>query len=57
MDKKYLAKIIARDNEGLQMISAYCAGAEIKIKDIKYLQNNKVFLIHLKRSKLETENE
>ena len=57
MDKKYLAKIIARDNEGLQMISAYCAGAEIKIKDIKYLQNNKVFLIYLKRSKLETENE
>jgi hypothetical protein len=57
MDKKYLAKIIARDNEGLQMISAYCAGAEIKIKDIKYLQNNKVFLIHLKRSKLEIENE
>ena len=37
MDKKYLAKIIATDNEGLQMISAYCAGAEIKIKDINEL--------------------
>ena len=55
MDKKYLAKIIARDNEGLQMISACCAGAEIKISDIKYLQKNKVFLLSLKRSKLETE--
>ena len=55
MDKKYLAKIMARDNEGLQMISACCAGAEIKISDIKYLQKNKVFLLSLKRSKLETE--
>ena len=33
MDKKYLAKIIATDNEGLQMISACCAGAKIKIAD------------------------
>ena len=30
MGKKYLSKIIANDNEGLQMISACCAGAEIK---------------------------
>ena len=28
---KYLAKIIATDNEGLQMISACCAGAKVKI--------------------------
>jgi len=57
MDKKYLAKIIASDNQGLQMISACCAGAEVKIKDIKYLQKNKVFLLSLMRSKIETENE
>jgi hypothetical protein len=57
MGKKYLSKIIANDNEGLQMISACCAGAEIKVADIKYLQKNKVFLISLKRSKIETENE
>ena len=57
MKKKYLSKIIANDNEGLQMISACCAGAEIKINDIKYLQKNKVFLLSLKRSKIETENE
>ena len=57
MNKKYLSKIIANDNEGLQMISACCAGAEIKVSDIKYLQTNKVFLLSLKRTKIETENE
>ena len=57
MEKKYLSKIIANDNEGLQMISACCAGAEIKVCDIKYLQTNKVFLLSLRRSKIETDNE
>jgi hypothetical protein len=57
MEKKYLSKIIANDNEGLQMISACCAGAEIKVSEIKYLQTNKVFLLSLKRTKIETENE
>ena len=57
MDKKYLSKIIANDNEGLQMISACCAGAEIKVSEIKYLQKNKIFLLSLKRTKIETENE
>ena len=57
MNKKYLSKIIATDNEGLQMISACCAGAEIKVSEIKYLQKNKVFLLSLKRTKIETENE
>jgi hypothetical protein len=57
MKKKYLSKIIANDNDGLQMISACCAGAEIKVSDIKYLQTNKVFLLFLKRTKIETENE
>ena len=57
MKKKYLSKIIANDNEGLQMISACCAGSEIKVSEIKYLQTNKVFLLSLKRTKIETENE
>ena len=57
MKKKYLSKIIANDNEGLQMISACCAGAEIKVSDIKYLKKNKIFLLSLKRSKIETDNE
>ena len=57
MKKKYLSKIIATDNEGLQMISACCAGAEVKVEDIKYLEKSKVFLLSLMRIKIETENE
>ena len=57
MEKKYFSNIIATDNEGLQMISACCAGAEIKVSNIKYLQKNKVFLISLKRIRIENEND
>ena len=57
MNKKYLSKIIARDNEGLQVISACCSGAEVKVNEIKYLQKNKLFLLSLKRTKIETEND
>ena len=55
MDKKYLAKIIATDNEGLQMISACCAGAKVKISDIKFLQSNKIFLLSIERTKVESD--
>tara|TARA_Y100001935_G_C17252982_1_gene482046 strand:+ start:444 stop:845 length:402 start_codon:yes stop_codon:yes gene_type:complete len=55
MDKKYLAKIIATDNEGLQIISACCAGAKVKISDIKFLRSNKIFLLSIERSKVETD--
>tara|TARA_Y100000768_G_C23828578_1_gene610185 strand:- start:317 stop:712 length:396 start_codon:yes stop_codon:yes gene_type:complete len=54
MNKKYLAKIIATDNEGLQMISACCGGAKVKISDIKFLQSNKIFLLSIERTKVET---
>ena len=57
MDKKYLAKIIASDNEGLQMISACSAGAKVKVSDIKYLAENKVFLLSIERTKIETDQE
>ena len=57
MEKKYLSKIIANDNEGLQMISACCAGGEVNVSEIKYLQTSKIFLLYLKRTKIETENE
>jgi len=57
MDKKYLAQIIATDNEGLQVISAYTAGAKVKVADIKYLEFNKVFLLSIERTKIETDNE
>jgi hypothetical protein len=53
MDKKYLAKIIATDNDGLQMISACSAGAKIKVSDIKYLAESKVFLLSIERTKIE----
>ena len=55
MDKKYLSKIIATDNEGLQVISACCSGAKVKINNIKYLPLNKVFLLSLNRLKIETD--
>ena len=54
--KKYFAKIIATDNEGLRMISACCSGAKIKISNIKYLKNNKVFLLSLERTNIENES-
>ena len=44
MEKKYLAKIIANDNEGLQTISACCSGAKIKISNIKYLKSDNELL-------------
>ena len=57
MNKKYLAQIIATDNEGLQMISACTAGAKVKVVDIKYLASNKVFLLSVERTKIETDQE
>ena len=57
MNKKYLAKIIATDNEGLQMISACCAGAKVKISDMKFLQTNKIFLLSIERTRIESGQE
>ena len=54
---KYLAKIIANDQEGLQMISACSSGAQVKIADIKYLASNKVFLLSIERTKVESDQE
>ena len=53
---KYLAKIIASDQEGLQMISACSSAAKVKISDIKYLSSNKVFLLSIERGKVENKN-
>ena len=57
MEKKYLAQIIATNNEGLQMVSACSSGAKVKVSDIKYLESNKVFLLSIERIKVENENE
>ena len=55
MEKRYLAQIIATDNEGLQMISACTTGAKVKVSNIKYLSSNKVFLLSIERTKIETD--
>ena len=54
---KYLAKIIASDQEGLQMISACSSGAKVKVAGIKYLESSKVFLISIERTKIESDQE
>ena len=51
---KYLAKIIANDQEGLQMISACLSGSKTKVENIKYLASSKVFLMSVERTKVET---
>ena len=56
MEKKYLAQIIATDNEGLQIISACSAGAKVKVAEMKYLVSNKVFLLSIERTKIETKH-
>ena len=43
MEKRYLAKIIATDNEGLQMVSACTAGA--KVKGL-YMSLKRIFSCH-----------
>ena len=54
---KYLTKIIASDQEGLQLISACSSAAKVKLSDIKYLASNKVFLLSIERIKVENEND
>ena len=56
MDKKFLKKIIAQSPEDLQIISAFCSEAQVKISEIKYLPSNKIFLISLLRFDKENEN-
>ena len=57
MNKSYLAKIIANDKEGLQMISACMTGAKIKLSDIKFLKSNKIFLLSAERVAVENEDD
>ena len=53
----YRPQIIASDLDGLQVISACSMGAKIKVADIKYLLSNKVFLLSIERTKIETNQE
>jgi hypothetical protein len=47
--KKYLAKIIAKDSNGLRVISACCSEAKTKVEEIKFLKKNKIFLVLIER--------
>ena len=48
-ERKYLAKIIAKDPNGLQVISACCSEGKVKVEEIKFLKKNKLFLISIER--------
>ena len=48
-NKKYFAKIIAKDSNGLQVISACCSNGKVKVDEIKFLKKNKLFLLSIER--------
>jgi hypothetical protein len=54
---EYRPQIIASDLDGLQVVSACSAGAKVKVADIKFLLSNKVFLLSIERTKIETDQE
>jgi CRISPR/Cas system-associated exonuclease Cas4 (RecB family) len=54
---EYRPQIIASDLDGLQVISACSMGAKVRVADIKYLLSNKVFLLSVERTKVETSQE
>ena len=56
MTEKFLKKIIAQNQEDLRVISALCSEAKIKQSEIKFLKENKIFLISLERKKKENIN-
>ncbi len=56
MGKKYLKKIIAQNQKDLQIISALCSGSKVIQSEIKFLRENRVFLIPLQRENKEKDN-
>ena len=56
MSKRYLAKILARDLNGLNLISLYCHKSILKVSDIKFLKKNKIFLLSLQRNSIKAKN-
>ena len=56
MSKKYLAKILARDLNGLNLISLYCHKSILKVSDIKFLKKNKIFLLSLQRNSIKAKS-
>ena len=54
---EYRPQIIASDLDGLQVVSACSTGAKVRVSDIKFLLSNKVFLLSIERTKIETDQE
>ena len=54
-EKKYQKKLIANDQQGLALISALLNSCKVKVSDMKYLPSNKIFLLSVRRSKIEDE--
>ena len=54
---EYRPQIIASDLDGLQVVSAACSSGKVRVGDIKYLLSNKVFLLSIERTKIETDQE
>ena len=52
MVKNFLSKILARDLNGLNIISTYCEDSITSASEIKYLKKNKIFLLSLTRKSL-----
>ena len=52
MVKNFLSKILARDLNGLNIISTYCEDSTTSVPEIKYLKKNKIFLVSLTRKSL-----
>ncbi len=57
MAERFLKKIIAQNEEDLRVISALCSESKIKQADIKYLKDNKIFLVSLERKNKEKNKE
>ena len=55
MKKVFFKKVIAQTPDDLRIISALCSEAKVKQSDIKFLKNNRVFLMPVKR--IDKENE
>ena len=56
MANKFLKKIIAQNQDDLRVISALCSESIIKQSEIKFLKENKIFLISLERKNKEKIN-
>ena len=57
MNKRYLSRIIAKDSQGLKLISACCFQATLRVSELRYLKKNQIFLSFLQRYTRETNNE